>query len=242
GIPLTRATTVNYTLASTTVTYLLTLHAALPISNVTANSKVYDGTPAATASCTLTGLVNGDAITCAGTATFDTASVGTGKTVTVTRLAPPGAAKDNYTLASTTASGLANITAVTLTTNVTPNSKVYDGTPAATATCSLTGLVNGDAITCAGTATFDTARGGTGKTVTVTGITLTGAAKDNYTLASTTVTGLANISAVTLTANVTPNSKVYDGTPAATASCTLTGLVNGDAITCAGTATFDSAL
>ena len=35
-----------------------------------------------------------------------------------------------------------------------------------------------------GTATFDTARVGTGKTVTVSGLTLSGAAAGNYTLAS----------------------------------------------------------
>jgi len=90
----------------------------------------------------------------------------------------------NYTLASSTATTTANITAVPLTPTVTALNKVYDGTTAATATCLLTGVVGTDVVTCAGTATFDTASVGTGKTVTVTGITLSGAAAGNYTLAT----------------------------------------------------------
>src|SRR4029078_1935849 len=127
----------------------------------------------------------------------------------------------------------ADITAVALTAHVTASNKVYDGSPAApTATCSLAGLVNGDAVTGAGTATFDSALVGNGKTVTLAGITLSGAAKDNYTLAATTATTTADITAVTLTPHVTATNKVYDGSPAApTATCSLTGLVNGDAVT-----------
>ena len=46
-------------------------------------------------------------------------------------------------------------------------------------------MIGDDVVTCsAAAATFDTATVGTGKTVTVTGITLGGAAAGNYTLAS----------------------------------------------------------
>ena len=52
--------------------------------------------------------------------------------------------------------------------------------------------MGGDAVTLQrGTATFDTASVGTGKTVTVDGLTLGGAAAGNYTLASTTATTTA---------------------------------------------------
>ena len=71
-------------------------------------------------------------------------------------------------------------------------------------------------MTCSGTATFDTASVGTGKTVTVSGITLSGAAAGNYTLASPTATTTANITAVALTPSVTAANKVYDGTTATT--------------------------
>src|SRR4029078_2730130 len=97
-------------------------------------------------------------------------------------------------MATTTAS----ITAATVTATVTAANKLYDGTTAATATCALTGIVGADVVSCVGTATFDTALVGTGKNVTVTGITLTGAAAGNYTLAGTTATATAKIMAVTL--------------------------------------------
>src|SRR5204863_4125243 len=97
----------------------------------------------------------------------------------------------NYTLASTTATTTANLTALALTATVTAANKIYDGTTSATSTCALTGIVGTDAVTCAGAATFDTALVGTGKTVTVTGIALSGAAAGNYALATTTATTTA---------------------------------------------------
>src|SRR5204862_4856906 len=136
---------------------------------------------ATTSICALTGVVGTDVVTCAGIATFDTALVGTGKTVTVSGIALSGAAAGNYALATTTATTTANITAVALTATVTAASKVYDGTTAAASTCALTGVRESDVVTCAGTGTFDTALVGTGKTVTVTGITLSGGAATNNT-------------------------------------------------------------
>ena len=112
-----------------------------------------------------------------------------------------------------------------LTATVTAANKVYDRTTAATASCALTGVVGTEVVTCAGTATFDTALVETGKTVTVEGITLSGAAAANYTLANTTATTTANITAVPLTPAVTAANKAYDGTTAATATCALTGVV-----------------
>ena len=63
----------------------------------------------------------------------------------------------------------------------------------------MTGALGGDVVACTGTATFDTASVGTGKTVTVSGLTLTGAAAGNYTLSSTTATTTADITAATVT-------------------------------------------
>ena len=119
-------------------------------------------------------------------------------------------------------------------------SKPYDGTMSATLTsCTLTGLVGGDVVTCTGTAAFDTASVGASKTVTVSGLTLTGAAASNYTLASTTATTTATITALTVTPAVTVANKVYDGTVSATlTSCTLGGVLGGDVVSCTGTAAF----
>ena len=69
-----------------------------------------------------------------------------------------------------------------MTAAVTAANKVYDGTTAATASCTLTGAIGADVVTCSGNATFNTAGVAAGKTVTVAGITLSGAAAGNYTL------------------------------------------------------------
>src|SRR5204862_2863792 len=139
---------------------------------------------ATTAGGLLAVLVGSDVVTCAGPATFNTARAGTGKIVTVGGIALRGTAAGNYALASTTATTTAKITARTVTATVTAANKVYDGTTAASAACALTGIVGTDVVTCAGTATFDTALVGTGKTVTMAGIALSGAHAANYLLAS----------------------------------------------------------
>ncbi len=77
--------------------------AALTIAGVSAVSKPYDGTTTATLSGTAAyvGLVNGESFSVTGTpvANFDTAAVGTGKTVTVTGYTPP---TTNYTVTQPT--------------------------------------------------------------------------------------------------------------------------------------------
>ncbi len=65
-----------------------------------------------------------------------------------------------------------------------------------------------------GTATFANANVGTGKTVTGTGFTLDGAAAGNYSLASSTLTTTADITAKQLTGHFTAADKEYDGTTA----------------------------
>jgi len=162
------------------------------------------------------------------TAAFGTATVGTGKAVAVGGLTLTGTAAGNYTLTQPT--GLtANISSatVTITSGITANNKTYDGTTTATISSNnavLSGVVAGDtanvALSTNGyTAVFSTAGVGTGKVVTVSGLTLSGTAAGNYTL--TQPTGLsANISSatVTVTSGLTANNKTYDGTTTATIS------------------------
>src|SRR6185436_15125873 len=106
-----------------------------------------------------------------------------------------GAQATNYALSGTTATTTANITAATLTPAITATSKAYDGTSSAVITCTLTGLVGGDVVACAGTGSFDSSAVGTGKTVTVNGLSLSGAAASNYALSATSATTTANITA-----------------------------------------------
>ena len=203
---------------------------------VLAANKVYDGTTSATlTSCTLAGLVGGDAVGCTGTAAFDTAKAGTGKTVTVSGLTLTGAAAGNYALASTTATTTAAITALVGTPVPNAGDKTYDGTNSTTLTgCTVMGVIGGDVVSCTGTATFDSPMAGDGKTVRVSNISLVGPAAGNYTLnpapgeveAMIELVTTADIQPRTVTPTVTVTNKVYDGATAGTlATCALAGVV-----------------
>src|SRR5204862_4319 len=214
------------------------------------------------------GVVGADAVTRTGTGSFASAGVGTAKTVTGSDLTLSGAAAGNYALSSTSASTTANITAATLTPAITAANKTYDGTSSATISCTLTGVVGADVVTCAGTGSFASAGVGTAKTVTSSDLTLSGAQAGNYALSSTsasttanitaatltpaitaanyalsstTATTTANITAATLTPAITAANKTYDGMSAATITCTLTGVIGTDVVTCSGTGSFDTA-
>src|SRR6185436_16703826 len=100
-------------------------------------NKLYDATASATIGCTLTGVVGSDIVSCSGTGSFDTANVGTGKTVTSSNLALSGAAASNYALSVTDATTTATISAATLTPAITATNKTYDGTSSAAVSCTL---------------------------------------------------------------------------------------------------------
>jgi hypothetical protein len=113
-------------------------------------------------------------------------------------------------------------------------SKVYDGTTTATVySQTLTGVLAADAGNVAltvGAASFSDPNAGTGKTVTVTGLALTGSAAGNYVLSSTTATTTANITAKVLTATgSTQNSINISKAGTITFAITnVSGQVNGD--------------
>jgi hypothetical protein len=233
----------NYTLASGTLTTTANITAITVTGAFTAANKTYDATTAATIlTRTVSGVLAADTANVTlsgGTATFSDKNVGTGKTVTGTGFSLTGSAAGNYTLASSTLTTTANITALTVTGAFTAANKTYDATTAATITNrSVTGVPAADAGNVSlsgGTATFSDANVGTGKTVTGTGFTLTGTASSNYTLAATTLTTTANISAKTLTVTgITASDKTFDGTTAATLVTTgaaITGVISPDVVT-----------
>src|SRR5207249_10857712 len=109
------------------------------------------------------------------TCAYANANNGTGSTVTVRGLTRSAAGNDNH--APTRASTTANITAATLTGSITANNKTYDSTTAATiATRTLSGVIGSDNVSLTGgTATFADKTVGNGKTVTATGLSLSGA-------------------------------------------------------------------
>ncbi|MBH0178409.1 MAG: LEPR-XLL domain-containing protein [Nitrospira sp.] len=178
----------------------------------TVSNKVYDGTTSATiVSRSLNGVLVGDVVNLTGgSATFDTENVGTGKTVTGTGFSFGGADKDNYVLVPATLTTTANITARALTVTATGVNKVYDGGTTATVTLSDNRL-SGDVFTASyTTATFADKNVGTGKTVSVSGISISGTDAGNYTF-NTTASTTANITPATASIVVNGHSGVYDG-------------------------------
>src|SRR5205807_292443 len=98
----------------------------------------------------------------------------------------------------------------------------------------LIGVIGTDLVslnTGAATGTFANKTVGTGKTVTVAGLTISGADAGNYTLTQPTTT--ADITAKTLTVSgITASNKTYDRTTTATLNTTsaaLVGVVGSDA-------------
>jgi hypothetical protein len=125
----------------------------------------------------------------------------------------------------------ADITGRTLHMTATGINKVYDGTTAATVTLT-DDRVGGDVLTDSyASAAFTDKNIGTGKTVNVSGISISGTDSGNYTLNGvTTAMTTADITARTLHMTATGINKVYDGTTAATVTLTDDRL-SGDVLT-----------
>jgi trimeric autotransporter adhesin len=232
----------NYTLTGGTDWVNIT-PATLTVTGTLAGSKVYDGnTAAALTDATLSGVLSGDTVALGNytTGTFNNKNVGTGKSVT-TAMTISGADAGDYVL--TQPSGLtADITQLAITVAAAGANKVYNGNVNDAAMLSSSGVVAGDAISFADTAaTFADANVGTGKTVSVSGISASGADAGNYLINNTTATTAANITPVVL--NLT-GTRVYDAGTDADASLfgssgVLSG-VNGETLTLSGGGTLSS--
>jgi hypothetical protein len=146
----------------------------------------------------------------------------------------------NYTITGVTTALTANITAKALTvTGTTAANKLYDGTLTATpsfTSSALSGVVTGDGVTLVSTgasATFATKTIGTGKTVTIAGLTLSGGDAGNYLLTQPTTT--ADITAKALSVSgAKALDKTYDGTAVASldfSGAQLVGVASGDVVT-----------
>ena len=108
--------------------------------------------------------------------------------------------------------------------------KVYDGTTTATVTLA-DNRVAGDTFTDTYTsAVFLSKNVGTGETVNVSGISISGPGASNYTY-NTIATTTANITPAPLTFTAVTNTKVYDGTTSAAAIPTVSGLKGSDTVT-----------
>jgi hypothetical protein len=230
GISITGADAANYT-ANTSVSTTADITARSLNISATGVNKVYDGTTAATVTLSDNRLA-GDVLSASyASATFVDAPVGTAKPVAVSGIAVTGIDAGNY-IANTTTNTTANITTASLTPLVSADNKVYDGNTAATiGTRSLNGVQGSDDVSLSGgIATFATKTVATNKTVTVSGLSLSGTAAGNYQLASSSATTSANITARALSVSATGANKVYDGTTSATITL-ADNRISGDSLT-----------
>jgi filamentous hemagglutinin family protein len=125
--------------------------------------------------------------------------------------------------------------------------KIYDGTTSAeidATYANFSGMVSGDNLEVTfASGSFGDKNVGIGKTVTITGLSLSGSDAGNYQIESTVTSTSADITAKSLTlAAVTAANKVYDGSVDATVSgSSLTGVIGSEDVSLSGlTGSFDT--
>lgn len=247
AVALTGADAGNYTLSLPVGLTADITPLALPVTGLTANSKVYDATTLATLNGTAAvGALAGDSVLLSGSAaaSFADKNVGTAKPVVLSGLTLTGTDAGNYALVPP-AGFSADITPLPLAlTGLTASNKVYDGSTVAplAGSASIAPLA-GDVVTLAGAAvgSFGDKNVGSNKLVGIGGLTLAGADAGNYQLAPPVGVNASITPAPLTLAGVTAANKVYDATTAATATATLAGAVAGDAVSVSLAASFADA-
>jgi hypothetical protein len=246
----------------------VTQAALTPVANTDAKSKTYDGNTVMlglSLSASAAGVLTNDAVSLGsdgGAFASKTVSrngngdLAVNKTYTVSGLNLSGGDAGNYYLTSNTVSGNdGQITPRTLGVTYAGVNKVYNASNDATVT-TADDRIAGDILGISRTAVFADVGGvantgknvGSGKTVSVSGISLSGTDAGNYTV-SATGTATANITAAPLhISGFTASDKVFNGNDAATLTApasitTAMGLKGSDALEflSAPTGTFASA-
>jgi len=186
-------------------------------------SKTYNGNDLASLALgnyTLSGAISGDTVALNSPAlgTYDDKHAGTVKNVTVTGLSLVGGQASNYQLASNSVSStIGTILAKTLSIlGITAQNKVYDGTTTASVnagSATFSGQVSGDDVSLnSGTlsANFIDKDVGTGKSISVSGFSLSGADANNYALDTGSFVGTtANITQRSLAITADAKTKTY---------------------------------
>ena len=219
--------------------------AALTISGLSANSKAYDTTTAATLTGTasLSGVLGSDAVSLTGSATtgtFDTKNVGTGKAVTanLNGLSLGSTDAGNYEITDVTAPLAANITPAQLTLTAAATSRSYGAdNPAFTGTVS--GFVGGETLASATTGglAFSTAANAAsnagGHGINGSGLS---ANNGNYVFVQAPGNGTAlTITPAPLSVTANNASKDANGVPYAGGNgVVFSGFVNGESATVLG--------
>ena len=234
GLALAGASAGNYSVTAPTTTANITARSLI----ITAKgvNKIYDATTNATVTLTDNHVVGDSFTNSYASATFAGKNVGTAILINVSGLTISGTDAGNYALSNLTAVTSANITTATLTVSgILASNKIYDATTAATlnfTNAKLATIFASDVVSLNNTAAkgiFANKNVGTNKTVTVSGLTLTGTNAGNYTLAAP-VTTTASITARGLTITAKGVNKIYDATTNATVTL-ADNRVSGDALT-----------
>ncbi len=206
------------------------------------DDKAYDGNTLATVTgYTVVGLIGTETLTISDTAaTFADQNVGVGIVVNNTGIAladgSNGGLALNYSTSSSAAT-TADITPRALTLALVVDDKTYDGnTTGILSDFGLSGFVSGESVTAvsSGSVTFDDRTAGTGKDVTITGISLvngSGGLASNYSVSASGLTTATINQADVTVAGVVAIDRVYDGTVNVSINSSvaeLTGIVSGD--------------
>ncbi|RZL41806.1 MAG: filamentous hemagglutinin N-terminal domain-containing protein, partial [Variovorax sp.] len=187
--------------ATTTVT------PATLVVTAAGGTQVYDGTRNAVVSLSSNAIAGDQLAFGQGSALMADKNVGTGKAVTVSGISLSGADAGNYVLASTVANTTTTVTPATLVVTATGGTQVYDGTRNVAITLSSNAIA-GDQLTLDNTSALMADKNvGTGKAVTVSGISFGGADAGNYVLASTAATTTTTVTPATLNVNASAASQ-----------------------------------
>ena len=233
----------NYSLNNSSASTAADITPKIITVTASGTNKIYDGSTTDQVVLQSRGVLAQDlsAVDFSGTANFSSKNVGVGKVVAVTNVSASGSQSSNYQIANSTVLTNATITAKNITVAASGSEKVYDGSARDEVTLSSNGVISGDTVRFANTsAVFADKNVGDGKTVTVSGIGLSGTDAQNYTSNTRAIT-TANITPKGLTVLAAGINKVYDGGTTGAASLRSNEVVKGDNLRLTGSASFEDA-
>src|SRR5690554_2215259 len=229
-----RATSEDDTYVGDQIKILTINKKSIPAATFEAVTKEFDNTTNVSDQPTLIldGILSGDKVTASGDAAkYDNKNAGENKTVTINNIKLDGDDAANYTIPQTATNDKCSITKldygkVPLVFSFPAQSKVFDGTTSVKKngveeipSITISGFLSGDSFTATATsATYDSPQAGTGKKVTLSGITYSHNAADNYELPTEISNLLGEITKLSLgdiseaSATIADQTKVYDGT------------------------------
>ena len=204
-----------------------------PFPVILLGTRVYDGLKDGNAGIlAVTNAFPGDTVSVAsGTSTIASKNVGAETITNFGTLVLGNNTAGDYTLVG--ASGLVNVTPLSLTVTAVPTTKTYDGTTTSTGTPIITSGMLVTTDTGSFIQQYGTKNAGTGLTLTPSGFVTDGNGGNNYIVTYVPVTtGVINPLAVVLL-----GTRLYDGTTNAivtTSNIVITNLIPGDSVTLGG--------